>query len=160
MKEFNITDKSANSESRFVLIAGPCVAESMELCIEVAEKMQQITSALNITYVFKASFDKANRSSVNSPRGPGLKQGLSYLDAVKQKLNLPVVTDIHETAQVKEVSEIADILQIPAYLCRQTDLLVAAGNTGKTVNIKKGQFMAPEDMLYQVVVIIQSDIGI
>ena len=146
MKEFNITDKSANSESRFVLIAGPCVAESMELCIEVAEKMQQITSALNITYVFKASFDKANRSSVNSPRGPGLKQGLSYLDAVKQKLNLPVVTDIHETAQVKEVSEIADILQIPAYLCRQTDLLVAAGNTGKTVNIKKGQFMAPEDM--------------
>jgi 2-dehydro-3-deoxyphosphooctonate aldolase (KDO 8-P synthase) len=146
VKEFNITDEAEKSKNSFVLIAGPCVAESRELCLEVAERMLKTAAELNVTYVFKASFDKANRSSVTSPRGPGLKKGLSYLNEVKQKFNIPVVTDIHEVSQAAPAAETADIIQIPAYLCRQTDLLLAAGNTGKTVNIKKGQFMAPEDM--------------
>jgi 2-dehydro-3-deoxyphosphooctonate aldolase (KDO 8-P synthase) len=133
-------------EDKLLLLAGPCVAESPEICLEIAEAMKAISEKLGIQYVFKASFDKANRSSGKSFRGQGLERGLKILADIKSKTGLPVVTDIHESNQVAEVAEVADILQIPAFLCRQTDLLVAAGETGKVVNIKKGQFMAPEDM--------------
>jgi 2-dehydro-3-deoxyphosphooctonate aldolase (KDO 8-P synthase) len=122
------------------LIAGPCVIESEEHVLFLAREIRKIAG----DYVFKASFDKANRSSVDSYRGPGLKEGLRILGEVR-KLGIPVLTDIHEVAQVEPAAEVVDILQIPAFLCRQTDLLVAAGRTGKAVNIKKGQFVAPLD---------------
>ncbi|MGM9572143.1 MAG: 3-deoxy-8-phosphooctulonate synthase [bacterium] len=128
------------------LIAGPCVIESRELCFEVAETVQNITAKLGIPYLFKASFDKANRSSIHSARGPGLEEGLDILQAVKEKYALPLVSDIHEPGQAEAAAEVLDVLQIPAFLSRQTDLLVAAAKTGKTVNVKKGQFLAPWDM--------------
>ncbi len=130
----------------FTLLGGPCVAESKEICLEIATFLKALCTELNIQYIFKASYDKANRSSVKSFRGKGLADGLKILEAVKSELNLPIVTDIHETSEVAAVAEVADVLQIPAFLCRQTDLLVACGETGLPVNIKKGQFMAPEDM--------------
>jgi len=128
------------------LIAGPCVIESEDLCMEVGARALEITRKLGIPYIFKASFDKANRTSVESFRGPGLKKGLEILARVKSKLGVPVLTDIHESGQAKPAAEVVDILQIPAFLCRQTDLIVAAAETGKCVNIKKGQFLAPWDM--------------
>ncbi|MFP4107098.1 MAG: 3-deoxy-8-phosphooctulonate synthase [Phycisphaerae bacterium] len=128
------------------LIAGPCVAESLDLCLRIAEKMIAVCDQLRIGYVFKASFDKANRSSVSSYRGPGLEKGLRWIEEVKNRFNVPVLSDIHETQQVAPASQVLDCLQIPAFLCRQTDLLVAAGQSGRTVNVKKGQFMAPADM--------------
>ena len=128
------------------LIAGPCVIESEELCIEVGSQVIEIARELGMPYVFKASFDKANRTSVESFRGPGLEKGLEILARVKSKLGVPVLTDVHEVWQVEPAAEVADILQIPAFLCRQTDLIVAAAKTGKCVNIKKGQFLAPWDM--------------
>ncbi len=131
---------------KLLVIAGPCVAESQELCLEVASFMKEACAARGLQYVFKASFDKANRSSGGSFRGCGLERGLEMLALVKSKLGLPVLTDVHECCQVKPAAEVADVLQIPAFLCRQTDLLLAAGQSGKFVNIKKGQFMAPEDM--------------
>ena len=130
----------------FTLIAGPCVIESEELVMEIANRMKEITDELQIPYFFKASFDKANRTSVNSFRGPGLKEGIQILKKVKETYGIPVCTDIHEPWQAQPVAEVADIIQIPAFLCRQTDLLLAAGKTGKTVNIKKAQFLAPWDM--------------
>jgi len=130
---------------KLALLGGPCMAESEKLCLEVAEFLAQLCSELDIQYVFKASYDKANRTSGSSRRGPGL-DGLKYLQSVKDHFGLPVVTDVHESCDVARVAEVADILQIPAFLCRQTDLLVACGKTGLPVNIKKGQFMAPEDM--------------
>jgi len=129
-----------------VLIGGPCQAESLELCREVAGYLKELCAELGIQYVFKASYDKANRSSEGGERGPGLERGLEYLAAVKKEFKVPVITDVHETIEVPQVAEVADILQIPAFLCRQTDLLHAAGKSGRPVNIKKGQFMAPEDM--------------
>jgi len=132
--------------SRFVLIAGPCAIESEEMTMEVAAKLKEICQELNIHLIFKSSFDKANRSSVKSPRGLGMKRGLEILQRVKTELGLPIVTDVHETWQCAPVAEVADMLQIPAFLSRQTDLLVAAAHTGKIVNVKKGQFMAPWDM--------------
>jgi 2-dehydro-3-deoxyphosphooctonate aldolase (KDO 8-P synthase) len=131
----------------FVLIAGPCVIENKDLIMETAEQLKEITTKLNIPFVFKASFDKANRSSIHSFRGPGLEEGLAILQEVKEKFNVPVTSDIHETAQVEQAAEVLDILQIPAFLCRQTDLLVAAAKTGRIVNVKKGQFLAPWDMV-------------
>lgn len=128
------------------LIAGPCMAESLEICRQVAGQMAEICKELGIGYVFKASFDKANRSSVESYRGPGIETGLEWLKTVRDEFNVPVLTDIHLPEQAAVVSAVVDALQIPAFLARQTDLLVAAGNTGKTVNVKKGQFMAPDDM--------------
>lgn len=128
------------------LIAGPCVIESEELCMEVGRKAIEITRELGVSYIFKASYDKANRTSVQSFRGPGLEKGLEILASVKSKLGMPVLTDVHETWQVKPAAEVVDVLQIPAFLCRQTDLIVAAAETGKCVNIKKGQFLAPWDM--------------
>ncbi len=131
---------------RLVLIGGPCQAESLELCCEVAEFLKGLCAELGVEYVFKASYDKANRSSEKGVRGPGLERGLEILAEVKRRFDVPVITDVHETVDVPRVAEVADILQIPAFLCRQTDLLHAAGRSGRAVNIKKGQFMAPEDM--------------
>ena len=130
----------------FQLIAGPCVIESEEMVLSIAEQMKSITDDLKIPYTFKASFDKANRTSINSFRGPGVEEGLRILQKVKDRYNLPVCTDIHESWQAEMAAQVADILQIPAFLCRQTDLLVAAAKTGKCVNIKKAQFLAPWDM--------------
>lgn len=131
---------------KLTIIAGPCAAESQEILDETAKGLKEITKKLGINFIFKASFDKANRSSIYSYRGPGLEKGLEMLQAVKDKFDIPIVTDIHTPDQAEPVSEVADILQIPAFLCRQTDLLVAAAKTGKIVNVKKGQFLAPEQM--------------
>ncbi len=131
---------------KLAVLAGPCVAESLDLCLEIAERMKNICRELGLGYIFKASFDKANRSSITSYRGPGLEKGLDILNTVKCKLGVPVVTDIHESVQAAEAAEVVDLLQIPAFLCRQTDLLIAAAETGLPVNVKKGQFLAPEDM--------------
>jgi 2-dehydro-3-deoxyphosphooctonate aldolase (KDO 8-P synthase) len=134
----------------FTLIAGPCVIESRALALEVAERMKTITERLGITYVFKASFDKANRSSGSTFRGPGVHEGLEVLAEVKQRFGVPVLTDIHESQHAAPVAAVVDVLQIPAFLCRQTDLLLAAAEavrgTNKTINVKKGQFLAPWDM--------------
>ncbi len=131
---------------KLTILAGPCAIESFEILDEVAQGLKEITKELDINFVFKSSFDKANRSSINSFRGPGLEKGLELLQKIKDKYNVPIVTDIHLPEQAKAVAQVADILQIPAFLCRQTDLLVAAAETGKIVNIKKGQFLAPEQM--------------
>ena len=128
------------------LIAGPCMAESLQLCLDVAGTMSEICSALGIGYVFKASYDKANRSSGASVRGPGLEKGLAWLARVRREVGVPVLSDVHDVAHVPAAAETLDCLQIPAFLCRQTDLLVAAARTRRAVNIKKGQFMAPWDM--------------
>lgn len=131
-------------------IAGPCVIESMECLEEVAQELVQIRQKLGVEIIFKASFDKANRTSITSFRGPGLEKGLTMLSAIKEKYGLRLLTDIHEAWQAAPVAEVVDVLQIPAFLCRQTDLLVAAAKTGKTVNIKKAQFLSGQDMLYPV----------
>lgn len=130
----------------FQLIAGPCVIESEEMALAIAGKMKEITQRLGIPYTFKASFDKANRTSINGFRGPGMEEGLRILRKVKDTYGLPICTDIHEPWQAESAAEVADILQIPAFLCRQTDLLVAAAKTGKCINIKKAQFLAAWDM--------------
>jgi len=128
------------------VIAGPCVLESLDLALEVASRLAKIAAGRSLTVIFKSSFDKANRSSLTSFRGPGLEQGLEWLNQIKERTGLPVVTDIHEPRQAEIVARVADVLQIPAFLCRQTDLLTAAGETGRIVNVKKGQFLAPWDM--------------
>ena len=146
VKKVKITDDITIGNDKIFLIAGPCVIESEDLVMEVAGKMKEITDKLGIQYVFKASFDKANRSSISSFRGPGLEKGLEILSRVKSKYDIALATDIHEPYQCKEAAIVIDLLQIPAFLSRQTDLLVAAAETGKAVNIKKGQFLAPWDM--------------
>ena len=128
------------------VIAGPCVIESEALCLQVAEHARQECARRQMPYIFKASFDKANRTALDSRRGPGLDEGLRILHSVRERVGVPVLTDIHEAAQAAVVAQAVDALQIPAFLCRQTELLQAAGSTGKPVNIKKGQFLAPEDM--------------
>ncbi|MEA3546102.1 MAG: 3-deoxy-8-phosphooctulonate synthase [Thermodesulfobacteriota bacterium] len=133
-----------------LLIAGPCVLESAAIAREIAAGLKEITDRLNIPFVFKASFDKANRTSLDSFRGPGLKDGLAMLGEIREEFGVPVISDIHETAQIAPAAEVLDILQIPAFLCRQTDLLVAAAQTGKPVSIKKGQFLSPWDMEHVV----------
>jgi 2-dehydro-3-deoxyphosphooctonate aldolase (KDO 8-P synthase) len=134
------------SRSPFFVIAGPCVIESADLCLTVARHVKGVSERLGLTYVFKASFDKANRSSNSSFRGPGLTDGLAVLQRIKEELGLPVLTDVHESEQVPTVAKVVDILQVPAFLARQTDLLVACGRSGRAVNVKKGQFMAPQEM--------------
>lgn len=131
---------------KLTILAGPCVIESQEILDETAAGLKEITAELGINFVFKSSFDKANRSSITSFRGPGLEKGLAMLQKVKEKYDVPIVTDIHTPDQAAIAAEVADIIQIPAFLCRQTDLLVAAAKTGKIVNIKKGQFLSPEQM--------------
>lgn len=133
--------------SELFLIAGPCVIESEENVMYIAKKMKEITDRLHIDYYFKASFDKANRTSLSSYRGPGIEEGMRVLKKVKDDLKLKIATDIHEPWQADKVAKVADIIQIPAFLCRQTDLLVAAAKTGKIINIKKAQFLAPKDMI-------------
>lgn len=133
-------------QNKFIVIAGPCVIETEVITLNIAEKLKQITNNLEVDFYFKASFDKANRTSIESFRGPGLEKGLEILQKVKNTYQLKIVTDIHEPYQAAEVAEICDIIQIPAFLCRQTDLLVAAAKTGKCINIKKAQFLAPWDM--------------
>lgn len=145
-----ITDTLSLGGDRMVLFAGPCAAESYDICMETGSEVKRVCAALGIDYVFKSSFDKANRTSVGSYRGPSLEDGLGILSRVRKDLGVPIVTDVHESVQCAEVAEVADVLQIPAFLCRQTDLLKAAARTGKAVKIKKGQFMAPEDMKYAV----------
>jgi len=147
MKKVNVAaNVTLANDLPFALFGGPCVIESEYVVMHLAEQIQKITQELNIPYVFKASFDKANRSSGISFRGQGLEEGVKILRKVKETFGVPVVTDIHESYQAEPVAEVADVLQIPAFLCRQTDLLVAAAKTGKTVNVKKGQFLAPWDM--------------
>jgi 2-dehydro-3-deoxyphosphooctonate aldolase (KDO 8-P synthase) len=136
--------------SPFVLIAGPCVIESEAHALELAGRLREITARLSVPFVFKASYDKANRTSGRSFRGPGLDQGLRVLAAVKARVGVPILTDIHEPSHAAPAADVADILQIPAFLCRQTDLLVAAAKTGRVVNIKKGQFLAPDDVRHAV----------
>lgn len=145
-----IADRITLGGDKMVLFAGPCAAESYEICSEVGTKVKQLCSDLNIDYVFKSSFDKANRTSSGSYRGNSMENGLEILSRIKKDLNVPIVTDVHESYQCAEAATVADVLQIPAFLCRQTDLLKAAAKTGKAVKIKKGQFMAPEDMQYAV----------
>ncbi len=128
------------------LLAGPCVLEEYERCLLIGRGIKEICSRLGLPYIFKASFDKANRSSIGGYRGPGLEKGLEMLKAIKKELRVPIVTDVHEVAQVALVAEVADVIQIPAFLCRQTDLLLAAARSSAVVNVKKGQFMAPDDM--------------
>ena len=147
---FNITENIFLGGDQMVLFSGPCAVESYDVCARVAETLKEVCEKLDIQFIFKASFDKANRTSIDSFRGVGLEEGLDVLSKIKRYFDLPIVTDIHEPSQAKPVSDVAQALQIPAYLCRQTDLLTAAGNTGKTVKIKRGQFMAPEDMQYAV----------
>jgi 2-dehydro-3-deoxyphosphooctonate aldolase (KDO 8-P synthase) len=136
--------------SPFVLIAGPCVIESESHATELAARLREIAARTSVPYVFKASYDKANRTAGRSFRGPGLIDGLRILGAIKSRLGIPILTDIHEPSQAAPAAEVADILQIPAFLCRQTDLLVAAARTGRVVNIKKGQFLAPDDVKHAV----------
>ena len=137
---------TVGSGKPLTLIAGPCVIESRDLVFEVAEAVNAICKKLGVQYIFKASFDKANRTSASTFRGPGVTAGLAVLQEVKDKLGLPVLTDIHESSHVEQVAEVVDVLQIPAFLCRQTDLLMAAAATGKAINVKKGQFLSPQEM--------------
>ena len=146
MNTVQVGNFSIGNGQPLALLAGPCVLEELDRCLLIGRTIKEITGRLGIPYVFKASFDKANRSSFNGFRGPGLKKGLEMLKIIKDELQVPIVTDIHTEEQVKPVAKVADIIQIPAFLCRQTDLLYAAAQSGAVVNVKKGQFMAPGDM--------------
>ena len=138
--------KELCSCDKFFLIVGPCVVEDKKMMIKIAAELVEMTQKRGIQFIFKSSFKKANRTSIESPTGPGLIKGLEILSKIKREFNVPILTDIHEINEIEEVAKIADILQIPAFLSRQSDLIFAAAKTGKIVNIKKGQFMAPEDM--------------
>lgn len=146
---FQVGDVRIGSGNLF-LIAGPCVIESEEHALRMAEIIKGVTKALGLPFIFKASYDKANRTSIRSFRGPGIKEGLRILKKIKDEVQLPVLTDVHEVADVAKVAEVVDVLQIPAFLCRQTDLVVAAALGGRAVNIKKGQFVSPWDMRHTV----------
>ncbi len=142
-----IADKFSIGEGQpLALLAGPCVIESEDFTLKMAEEIKKVCDRLNVNLIFKSSFDKANRTSISSFRGQAMEKGLTILNRVKQEVGVPVVTDIHESYQAAPVAEVADLLQIPAFLCRQTDLLLAAAATGKAINVKKGQFLAPWDM--------------
>lgn len=142
-----LNDKIAFGDNNpFVLIAGPCAMENEKVLWETAEGLKKITEKLNIPFIFKSSFDKANRSSIHSFRGPGLEEGLKILEKIKKDFDVPITSDIHEPIQTEAAGEVLDMIQVPAFLCRQTDLLVGAAKTGKIVNVKKGQFLAPWDM--------------
>ncbi|MGB1787942.1 MAG: 3-deoxy-8-phosphooctulonate synthase [Limisphaerales bacterium] len=138
--------KLLNSPKRLFLFSGPCVIESEALCLKIARSLKRSCDSLGITYVFKSSYDKANRTSGKSRRGPGIQDGLKILASVREKVGVPILTDIHTEEQATKAVEIVDILQIPAFLCRQTDIVVAAAKTGKIVNLKKGQFLSPAEM--------------
>ena len=156
-REINVAGVKIGGGNPLVLIAGPCVIESAEACMDQARLVKAAAAEAGIALIFKASFDKANRTSGSSFRGPGMKEGLQILAAIKKELGLPILTDVHEIAQCDPVAEVADVLQIPALLCRQTDLILAAGKTGRAVNFKKGQFLAPVDMRNVVEKFISTD---
>jgi len=143
---FKIGDVKVGLDEPLFVMAGPCVIESSQLCLDIASRLVEIGDSVGTGIIFKASFDKANRSSISSFRGPGLQKGLETLAAVREKTGLPVMTDIHEPSQAKIAAEVVDCLQIPAFLCRQTDLLCACAETGRPINIKKGQFLSPAEM--------------
>ncbi len=149
MKSFDVENVTIGSGELFV-IAGPCVIESEDHALKMAECITGVCKALKVPYIFKASYDKANRTSLKSYRGPGVQAGLKILAKIRQRVGIPVLTDVHEAVDVQRVAEVADILQIPAFLCRQTDLIVAAARSGRAVNIKKGQFVSPWDMRHAV----------
>ncbi|HJQ27640.1 MAG TPA: 3-deoxy-8-phosphooctulonate synthase [Blastocatellia bacterium] len=153
---FKVGDVEVGGGELF-LIAGPCVVESEAHAMKMADAISRITRRLNVPYIFKASYDKANRTSVTAHRGPGVEEGLRVLGRVRSEFGLGVLTDVHETAQVAAAAEVADVLQIPAFLCRQTDLIVEAARTGRAVNIKKGQFLAPHDMRNAVAKVTSQD---
>ena len=155
MKKVQVDKGVVFGDGGLVFIAGPCVIESREMALDLAKRLSGLARKLGVGYIFKASFDKANRTSVDSFRGPGIEKGLEILSEVRSKYNVPVLTDVHEPWQAKVAAEVCDVLQIPAFLVRQTDLVVAVGETGAVVNVKKGQFQAPEDMA-QVVKKIES----
>lgn len=146
MNTVQVGNFSIGNGQPLALLAGPCVLEGLDRCLLIGRTIKEITGRLGIPYVFKASFDKANRSSFNGFRGPGLKKGLEMLQTIKDELQVPIVTDVHTEEQIEPVAKVADIIQIPAFLCRQTDLLYAAAQSCAVVNVKKGQFMAPGDM--------------
>ncbi|MDD5584536.1 MAG: 3-deoxy-8-phosphooctulonate synthase [Candidatus Omnitrophica bacterium] len=137
-------------KNKFYFIAGPCIIEDKRLTLDIAAYLKEAVANLPVTFIFKASFDKANRTSLRSFRGPGLKKGIPILEEVKKKLNIPVLSDVHCSHQIKELKDVLDVIQIPAFLCRQTDLIIEAAKTKKTVNIKKGQFLSPADMQYVI----------
>ncbi|MCF7849917.1 MAG: 3-deoxy-8-phosphooctulonate synthase [Kiritimatiellales bacterium] len=145
-KTINVKGVKFGGKNPLALIAGPCVIESRDGCLEIADKLVKLAKRMGIPFVFKASYDKANRTSISSYRGPGISKGLEILAEIKQKHHVPILTDVHSEAEVHIASTVVDILQIPAFLCRQTDMLTAAGESGKVINIKKGQFLAPGDM--------------
>jgi 2-dehydro-3-deoxyphosphooctonate aldolase (KDO 8-P synthase) len=147
MPEVSVGNIKIGNRNPLTLIAGPCVIESEELCLKTAREIKEITYRLKIPFIFKSSFDKANRLSIDSYRGPGLRKGLEILKKVKEKIKVPLLSDIHCQREISEAAEVLDIIQIPAFLCRQTDIVVAVAKTGKVVNIKKGQFLAPWDIL-------------
>lgn len=149
-KNVSIAQYNVGFNQPLLLIAGPCVAESQSLVLETASFLQEITSKLDIHFIFKASFDKANRSSHDSYRGPGLQAGLKALERVKKELGVPVLTDVHEYTPLNEVASVVDVLQTPAFLCRQTDFIQNVAKTNKPINLKKGQFLAPDDMQHVV----------
>lgn len=146
MENIPVSDFEIGEGKPLSVMSGPCVIESEEHCLNAAEVLQKIFAKHKINFIFKSSYDKANRSSINSFRGPGIYEGMRILERVKNELGVPVVTDVHNPEETKIAGEVCDVLQIPAFLCRQTDILLAAGNTGKVVSVKKGQFMAPWDM--------------
>ena len=146
MKEIKIKEINLSNNSPMTIIAGLNVLEDEDMALDVAEKLKEITTKHNIPFVFKASFDKANRSSIDSYRGPGLEAGKKIFESIKKNINVPIITDIHEEGQIEEISQVVDILQIPAFLCRQTDLISAACKTQLPLNIKKGQFLSPYQM--------------
>ncbi|MBM3252559.1 MAG: 3-deoxy-8-phosphooctulonate synthase [Candidatus Omnitrophica bacterium] len=145
-KQIKIKNIKVGKGAPLVLIAGPCVIEDAKTCLETAEAILDITKKLKVPFIFKASFDKANRTSGSSYRGPGLAKGLKILQTIKEKFKVPVLSDIHSPEQAKKAAKVLDVIQIPAFLCRQTDLIIAAAKTGRVINIKKGQFLAPWDV--------------
>ena len=147
MRQINLAGIKIGQNAPLVLIAGPCAIESEQLCLETAKEIKAVAAKLDIPYIFKSSFDKANRLSLDSYRGPGLKKGLDILKKVKEKLKVPVLSDVHCQKEIEEAKKVLDIIQIPAFLCRQTDIVVGVARTGKVINIKKGQFLAPWDIL-------------
>ncbi len=149
-KTIKINDICISNDLPIVLIAGPCQLENLDHSRRIAATLCELSQKLGMKFIFKGSFDKANRTSLKSQRGVGLEDGLAILDKIKSEFKCPVLTDVHEPGQCLQTSEVADVIQIPAFLCRQTDLLIAAGNTGKVLNVKKGQFLAPGDMKYVV----------
>lgn len=156
MKEISLGKWKIGKTAPLLVIAGPCVIEDESTTVAIARELKEIQQRLNIPLVFKASYDKANRTSVQSFRGPGLEAGLDLLDFIRARFELPVLSDVHQVSEIEKAVQVLDVIQIPAFLCRQTDLLVAAGRTGRPVNVKKGQFLAPWDMRFVIEKIAQT----